>query len=137
MGDSSLESQVELTDQAHTNTKRTWPTRNNPTPVPSPKSTSSSETVSSSPRPTSSSSENSPKMATLASPSGGPPTVSSTPVTPSRSTSTPLSGTSSSGRACSASRSRSSGPTTLYPDIITIMEPKEEKRPEADKGKTV
>merc|ERR1712223_293552 len=29
------------------------------------------------------------------------------------------------------------GPKTLYPDIITIMEPKEEKRPEADKGKTV
>merc|ERR1712001_405544 len=29
------------------------------------------------------------------------------------------------------------GPKTLYPDIITIHEPKEEKRPEADKGKTV
>jgi small subunit ribosomal protein S3e len=29
------------------------------------------------------------------------------------------------------------GPKTLYPDIITILEPKEEKRPEADKGKTV
>merc|ERR1712007_340521 len=29
------------------------------------------------------------------------------------------------------------GPKTLYPDIITILEPKEEKKPEADKGKTV
>jgi len=29
------------------------------------------------------------------------------------------------------------GPKELYPDIVSIIEPKEEKRPEADKGKSV
>merc|ERR1739848_597113 len=29
------------------------------------------------------------------------------------------------------------GPKTRYPDIVEIIEPKEEKRPEADKGKSV
>jgi small subunit ribosomal protein S3e len=29
------------------------------------------------------------------------------------------------------------GPKALYPDIITIHEPKEERKPEADKAKTV